>query len=87
MWAIRSEFVGIGDDGHTMPNYANLVGFALSSIVANAYTPRGSVVRGYRESISDQNRGEHGDERGKGIWGVQSRQGFGSPLEIGRRVG
>lgn len=43
MWAVRSEFVGFGDDGHTMPNYANLVGFALSSIVANAYTPRGSV--------------------------------------------
>lgn len=50
MWAIRSEFVGIGDDGHTMPNYANLVGFALSSIVANAYTPRGSV--GYEDTVN-----------------------------------
>jgi hypothetical protein len=43
MWAIRSEFVGFGDDGRTMPNYANLVGFGLSSILANAYTPRASV--------------------------------------------
>lgn len=43
MWAVRSEFVGFGDDGHTMLNYANLVGFALSSIVANAYTPHSST--------------------------------------------
>jgi hypothetical protein len=43
MWAIRSEFVGVGDDGHAMPNYANLAGFALSSILANAYSPRSSV--------------------------------------------
>ena len=42
-WAVRSEFVGVGDDGHEMPNYANLVGFALSSIVVGAYTPRSSV--------------------------------------------
>jgi hypothetical protein len=32
-----------------MPNYANLVGFGLSSIVANAYTPQGS--RGYHDTI------------------------------------
>ncbi|HEY2471746.1 MAG TPA: hypothetical protein VGI45_28430 [Terracidiphilus sp.] len=49
MWAVRSEFVGFGDDGHAMPNYANLVGFGLSSILANAYTPRGS--RGYEDTI------------------------------------
>jgi hypothetical protein len=50
MWAVRSEFVGLGDDGHAMPNYANLAGFALSSIVANAYTPRGSV--GYEDTLN-----------------------------------
>lgn len=50
MWAVRSEFVGFGDDGHTMPNYANLAGFALSSIVANAYTPRRSV--GYEDTLN-----------------------------------
>jgi hypothetical protein len=50
LWAVRSEFVGMGDDGHPMPNYANLVGFALSSIVANAYTPRGSV--GYQDTLN-----------------------------------
>lgn len=48
-WALRSEFVGFGDDGHTMPNYANLVGFGLSSILANAYTPRGSV--GFEDTV------------------------------------
>jgi hypothetical protein len=42
-WAVRSEFVGVGDDGREMPNYANLIGFALSSIVVDAYTPRSSI--------------------------------------------
>ena len=50
VWAVRSEFVGFGDDGHAMPNYANLVGFALSSILANAYTPRSSV--GYEDTVN-----------------------------------
>ena len=50
LWAVRSEFVGFGDDGHTMPNYANLVGFAISSVLANAYTPRGSV--GYEDTVN-----------------------------------
>jgi hypothetical protein len=49
MWAVKSEFVGVGDDGHTMPNYANLVGFALSSIAINAFSPRGSV--GYSNTV------------------------------------
>lgn len=48
-WAIRSEFVGLGDDGHTMPNYANLVGFAISSIVINGFSPRSSV--GYGDTV------------------------------------
>lgn len=52
MWAIRSEFVGVRDDGHAMPNYANLVGLALASAVANLYLPRPStgfdhVAEGY----------------------------------------
>jgi len=48
-WAVRSEFVGFGDDGHTMPNYANLVGLGLSSILADAYLPRSSV--GVRNTV------------------------------------
>lgn len=56
-WAVRSEFVGFGDDGHEMPNYANLMGFALSSIAANAYPPRSDVsfdntVKSYAIKIS-----------------------------------
>lgn len=49
MWAVRGEFVGFADDGHSMPNYANLVGFGLSSILANAYTPSGST--GYEDTL------------------------------------
>jgi hypothetical protein len=48
-WAVRSEFVGFSDHGREMPNYANLVGFALSSVVANAYSPRESV--GYSNTV------------------------------------
>ena len=48
-WAVRSEFVGIGDDGRSMPNYANLVGFALSSVAINAFSPRSSA--GYGDTI------------------------------------
>jgi hypothetical protein len=43
VWAVRSEFVGVGDDGHKMPNYANLVGLALSSVAVDAFTPRESA--------------------------------------------
>jgi hypothetical protein len=49
VWAVRSEFVGFGDDGHAMPNYANMVGLALSSIAVNAFSPRGSV--GYGDTV------------------------------------
>lgn len=42
-WAIRSEFVAFRDDGRTMPNYANLLGFALSSIAIDPFTPRDSA--------------------------------------------
>ncbi len=45
-WAVRSEFVGFSDNGYPMPNYANLVGFALSSIISNAYSPHSSVSLG-----------------------------------------
>jgi len=43
MWAVRSEFVGVGDDGHEMPNYANLVGLALASVAIDSFTPRESA--------------------------------------------
>jgi len=45
-WAVKSEFIGVGDDGHAMPNYANLVGLALASAVNDSYTPRDSVSFG-----------------------------------------
>jgi hypothetical protein len=45
-WAVRSEFVGVGDDGHTMPNYANLVGLGFSSVAENAFSPRDSTSYG-----------------------------------------
>lgn len=45
-WALRSEFVGVGDDGRPMPNYANLVGLGLSSMVIDAFTPRSSASFG-----------------------------------------
>jgi hypothetical protein len=48
-WAVRSEFVGVGDDGHSMPNYANLLGFALSSTAIDAFTPRDSA--GYGDTV------------------------------------
>jgi hypothetical protein len=46
LWVVRSEFVGFRDDGHTMPNYANLLGFALSSIAIDGFTPRDSASFG-----------------------------------------
>lgn len=46
LWAVQGEFVGFADDGHRMPNYANLIGFALSSVAANAYYPRSSLSIG-----------------------------------------
>ena len=42
LWAVKSEFVGTGDEGQAMPNYSNLVGFALASIAANLYGPHAS---------------------------------------------
>lgn len=45
-WAVRSEFVGVGDDGREMANYANLVGLALASIAVDAFTPRVSASIG-----------------------------------------
>ena len=46
LWAVRSEFVGVGDDGHAMPNYANLVGLALASVAIDVFTPRDSASCG-----------------------------------------
>lgn len=48
-WALKSEFVGVGDDGHTMPNYANIVGLGLSSIAIDAFSPRDSS--GYGDTL------------------------------------
>lgn len=46
MWAVRSEFVGVDDDGHAMPNYASLVGLALASAVNDSFTPSDDVSLG-----------------------------------------
>jgi len=48
-WAVKSEFVGVGDDGRAMPNYANLVGLALSAVAVNAFSPRDSI--GYDDTV------------------------------------
>lgn len=55
-WAIKSEFVGVGDDGDAMPNYANLVGEALASVAENAFGPSkdisvGDMAQGYSIKI------------------------------------
>ena len=56
LWALKSEFVGFRDDGRRMPNYANLVGFALSSVIMNQFAPgenpgAGDVAKGYANKI------------------------------------
>jgi hypothetical protein len=56
LWAVKSEFVGFRDDGSRMPNYANLVGFALASLVMNSFAPgenpgAGDVAKGYAGKI------------------------------------
>ena len=55
-WAMKSEFVGFGDYGHAMPNYANLVGEALASVAENAFGPSkdisaGDMLQGYSIKI------------------------------------
>ena len=45
-WALRSEFVGFSDRGPQMPNYAVLVGYALSTALADAYLPAHNVSVG-----------------------------------------
>lgn len=46
LWAIGNEFAGFSDDGCRMPNYANLVGFAVSSVVMNSFAPGDSASFG-----------------------------------------
>ena len=45
-WALRSEFVGFSDQGTQMPNYAVLVGYAMSTALSNAYLPSRNVSAG-----------------------------------------
>jgi hypothetical protein len=45
-WALRSEFVGFSDQGLQMPNYAVLVGYALSTALSDAYLPARNVSVG-----------------------------------------
>jgi hypothetical protein len=42
-WALRSELVGFSDRGPQMPNYAVLVGFAMSTALSNAYLPARNI--------------------------------------------
>ncbi len=41
-WALRSEFVAFSDQGTQMPNYANMIGFGMSTALSNAYSPASS---------------------------------------------
>ena len=45
-WALRSEFVGYSDRGTEMPNYGTLVGFAISTLLSDAYLPARNVSVG-----------------------------------------
>jgi hypothetical protein len=45
-WALRSEFVGFSDRGPQMPNYAVLLGYAMSTALADAYLPARNVSVG-----------------------------------------
>jgi hypothetical protein len=45
-WALRSEFVGFSDRGQQMPNYAVLVGYAMSTTLSDAYLPAHNVSVG-----------------------------------------
>lgn len=45
-WALRSEAVTYGDHGQQMPNYSELIGFGMSTALANAYSPSSSVTVG-----------------------------------------
>lgn len=46
MWALRSEFVAFSDQGKPMPNYGNIVGLGMSSLLSNAYLPSQNVSVG-----------------------------------------
>jgi hypothetical protein len=43
-WALRSEAVAYSDQGATMPNYAGLIGFGMSTALSNAYSPASSIT-------------------------------------------
>ncbi|MGA8673165.1 MAG: hypothetical protein WB679_25045 [Terracidiphilus sp.] len=44
--ALRSEFVGVSDRGPPMPNYSVLLGYAMSTALADAYLPARNVSVG-----------------------------------------
>ena len=43
-WALRSEAVAYKDQGGEMPNYANMLGFGMSTALSNAYSPDSSIT-------------------------------------------
>ncbi len=43
-WALRSEVVAYSDTGADMPNYANVIGFGMSTALSNAYSPESSIT-------------------------------------------
>ncbi len=43
-WALRSEAVAFSDRGTQMPNYSNMIGFAMSTALSNAYSPPSSIT-------------------------------------------
>jgi hypothetical protein len=46
LWALRSEFVAFSDRGSEMPNYGNLIGYGLTTLLNDAYLPARNVSVG-----------------------------------------
>ena len=45
-WALRSEFIAFSDQGKPMPNYGNMVGLGMSTLLSDAYLPARNVSVG-----------------------------------------
>ncbi|MHB1700678.1 MAG: hypothetical protein ACYCSN_11215 [Acidobacteriaceae bacterium] len=45
-WALRSEAVAYNDKGRETPNISNMLGFGMSTALANAYSPESSLTLG-----------------------------------------
>ena len=43
-WALRSEAVAYNDQGRSVPNVSNMLGFGMSTALSNAYSPDSSIT-------------------------------------------